>query len=112
ARSRQKPGCDHQQRALAAAARTEDRQKLAAPLAHRNLVERAHRTVTSRINLANALQAQIGLIRLSACRGYRRHLVGRFEIITSSSDPAVAGWTRRPQARSRLCRARAPPAAA
>ena len=54
------PGRDHEQRALAAAARPDDGEKFAAPLAHRDLIERAHRPVARRVDLAQSLQAQEG----------------------------------------------------
>ena len=61
-RWRKQAGGDHQQRALAAAARADVGQKFAAALCERNIVERAHLAIARRVNLGQMLEAQIRLI--------------------------------------------------
>jgi hypothetical protein len=70
----QQAGRNHEQRALAAAARSKHGNKFPAARAHRDPIERAHGTVLAGVDLAYPLYAEVVPIRrtIPAC-GFMRH---------------------------------------
>src|SRR5204863_5346458 len=80
---------EHQQRALAAAARPENRKKLALPLCERYLIECPHWTVGGGIDLGEIAKLEIGLLR--SCR---RHSRGRRGLLGPDRQQSVVRHRR------------------